>query len=142
MAERMKLSVNTGAIVIDVENEVGEKLGEFTLNPTDTGILSRRERMAAFLAGVTLPEGQAEAERMEGIKRLDAAIMEQFNLLLAYDVSDGIFGRCAPLTLLKNGEFYYQNVLRGIDGLITKAMEKRVADKLKKVDRATAKYHK
>ena len=52
----MKLTVNTGAMNIDVENEKGRKIGEFEFIPTDSNILQRYESVVDFFNGIKFPD--------------------------------------------------------------------------------------
>ncbi len=132
-----KLVVNTGAMLIDVENEKGRKIGEFEIIPTDVDILNRYEQVADFFNAVEFSESPETKELMDFAEK----IKEQFDFLFNYKVSDGLFSQCSPLTILTNGDFYFENVMEGIVGLIEKITDQRVKKKIAKVRKATAKYH-
>lgn len=138
----MKLTVNTGAMSIDVENEKGRKIGEFEFVPTDSNILQRYESVVDFFSGIKLPDNMNDDQTAEEIKKLDQQIREQFDFLLGYHVSDGLFGQCGPLTSLADGDFYFENVMSGIANLINDIQGQRVKKKLAKIKKATAAYHK
>ncbi|MCD8047114.1 MAG: hypothetical protein LUD80_00725 [Clostridiales bacterium] len=53
-----------------------------------------------------------------------------------------MFAKCNPLTLTADGDFYVENVLDGIAGLINSQTSQRVERKKAKIRKATAKYHK
>ena len=138
----MKLRVETGAVTVDVEDERGEKLGSFDFNPSDSNILKRYGAVVDFFNGVTVDETQDEEQQLQQMNRLADDIAGQFDYLLGYEVSEGIFGRCGPLTVTKSGDFFFEQVLTGIGGLIEQVTKKRLDKKLAKIRKATAKYTK
>lgn len=135
--EVMNLSVDTGSILVNVDDN-GEIIGQFRFNPNDPDIINRFEKVVDVLEGITFAEDGDEKE----IFRISDTIKEQFDYLLNYKVSDGIFGTCNPLTLLSNGDFYFENVMEGIGNLIESIANERLKKKKAKIKKATAKYHK
>ena len=142
MSESMKLRVETGAVSVDVEDERGEKLGSFDFNPSDSNILKRYGAVVDFFNGVTVDETQDEEQQLQQMNKLADDIAGQFDYLLGYEVSEGIFGRCGPLTVTKSGDFFFEQVLTGIGSLIEQVTKKRLDKKLAKIRKATAKYTK
>ena len=142
MSESMKLRVETGAVSVDVEDERGERLGSFDFNPSDSNILKRYGAVVDFFNGVTVDETQDEEQQLQQMNRLADDIAGQFDYLLGYEVSQGIFGRCGPLTVTKSGDFFFEQVLTGIGALIEQVTKKRLDKKLAKIRKATAKYTK
>lgn len=138
--ESMKLTVDTGAVRIDVENEKGEKIGEFEFNPSDSNMLNRYESVVDFFNGVQFQDGLSKEQEYEETKRFCQDIKDQFDFLLGYHVSDGLFDRCGPLTVISNGDFYFENVLDGIVGLMEKINNQRIQKKMEKVRKAVEKY--
>ena len=142
MSENMKLRVETGAVSVDVEDERGEKLGCFDFNPADSNILKRYGAVVDFFNGVTIDETQDEEHQLQQMNKLADDIAGQFDYLLGSEVSQGIFGRCGPLTVTKSGDFFFEQVLTGIGGLIEQVTKKRLDKTLARVRKATAKYEK
>lgn len=135
--EVMNLSVDTGSILVNVDDN-GEIIGQFRFNPNDPDIVKRYEKVIDVIKGITVEEDGDEKE----IFRISDTIKEQFDYLLNYKVSEGIFGTCNPLTLLSNGDFYFENVMEGIGNLIETVADMRLKKKMTKIKKATAKYHK
>lgn len=142
MTENMKLTVNTGALLIDVENEKGRKIGEFEFVPTDSNILTRYEDVVRFFNEVSFKDDLTEEETIQEMKAFETQIREQFDYLFGYSVSDGIFKNCGPLTVVSNGDYFFEEVITGIAGLIEQVTNERIEAKMKKVRKVTAKYHK
>lgn len=136
--EKLTLKVNTGAVTVDVENESGKKIGEFEFVPTDTDIVNRYGSVVEFFNNVSFDESEKDEEI---VKKFSGEIREQFDHLFNYPVSDSIFSKCGPLTPVQNGDFFFEVVLDGIRGIIEKVTNERVEKKMKKIRKATAKYH-
>ena len=123
-----KLTVDTGAITVPVYDKDNEELGNFKFNPNDLDIIRRYEDVAKQFGSIEI--------------KISDLVKDQVDYLLGYKVSDTLFGKCNPLTLTGNGDFYIENVLSGIAGLIEETSGKRLAKKQARIKRATAKYHK
>lgn len=138
MSEVMKLKVETGAVTVEVEDERGKVIGTFDFNPADSNILKRYGAVVDFFNGLSQKEGLTEEEQVAELNRIQDQIGEQFDALLGYKVSDGLFGACGPLTVTKNGDFYFEQLLEKIGGLIESVTQKRIDKKLAKIRRAVA----
>lgn len=138
MAEVMKLKVETGAVTVEVEDERGKVIGSFDFNPADSNILKRYGAVVDFFNGLSQKDGLTEEEQVEELNRIQDQIGEQFDALLGYKVSDGLFGACGPLTVTKNGDFYFEQLLEKIGGLIESVTQKRIDKKLAKIRKAVA----
>lgn len=135
--ENYKLKVDTGAVRIPVVDMYDEPLGEFKFNPNDWDIIKRYEQVAQEMDKVEIPDEASE----EDLFRLCDFLKEQVNFLLGYNVSDGLFGRCNPLSMTASGDFYIEMVLDGIAGLIEQVTDQRLTKRKNKIKKATSKYH-
>ena len=142
MSENLKIHSITGAQTIDVMDEKDRKIGEFEFNPTDSNILKRYDAVVDWFNGVQPEEQTDDGQDYKAVNKLAAEIEEQFDFLLGFHVSEGIFKNCGPLTLLPNGDFFFENILEGIGKIIEAATNQRINKKLAKVRKATAKYQK
>ena len=142
MADVMKLRVETGAVTVELEDEHGQSLGQFDFNPTDSNILKRYGAVVDFFNTVSFDSSQDEQEQLRQMNKLADDIAGQFDYLLGYEVSGGLFGKCGPLTVTKNGDFFFEQVLEGVGSLIEQTTKKRLDKKLAKIRKATAQYQK
>lgn len=133
--ETMKLSVDTGSALIEIDDN-GEIIGSFRFNPNDLDIVKRYESVLKQLDDIKVPD-DADVDTMFA---LSDKIKELIDYLLNYKVSDEIFKKCNPFSPTKNGDFYVENVLDGIEKLIEKTMNTRIEKKQAKIRKATAKY--
>lgn len=132
------LKVDTGKIVVPIEDADGERLGEMTFIPADTDILKRYGDVVEFFNQAKF----SEQDLQEEIVAFSDKIREQMDYLFGYPVSESLFQKCGPLTVTSSGEFFFVNVLEGIVEIIEKITNERVEKKMAKVRKATAKYHK
>lgn len=135
---RMTLQVSTGAQVIDLLNENGTKIGQFEFVPTDVGIIERYKNIVNFFDSYQFPKEPTD----EDLLQLENSVREQFDMLFGYQVADGMFKKCAALTVVEDGDFFFEKVLDGISGLIEQTMKARVEKKKQKIRKYTAKYKK
>ena len=135
--EVMTLSVDTGSVLINVDDK-GEIIGQFRFNPSDIDIVRRYETAIDALNAITISENAGADE----LFKISDEIKKQFDYLLNYNVSEGIFAKCNPFSMTASGDFYFENVLDGIAGLVEKTANQRIEKKRKKIEKATAKYHK
>ena len=138
MSEVMKLQVDTGAITVDVEDEKGNSVGQFEFNPADSNILKRYGAVVDFFNAVTFDDTLPEDEQITQMNKLADDIGAQFDFLLGYPVAESVFRRCGPLSVMRNGEFFFESVLEGIGGIIEKVTAQRLDKKLKKISKAAA----
>lgn len=135
--EVMTLSVDTGSILVNIDDK-GEIIGKFRFNPGDLDIVKRYKKVIDSLNAISLSEEPTDEE----IFAATDMIKQQFDYLLNYNVSGEIFKKANPLTPVKNGDFYCENVLEGISSIIEKTTEERLEKKKAKIQKATSKYHK
>lgn len=142
---RYSLEVDTGLVDIDLKDKNGNILGSFEFSPTDSDIMNRYQNVVKAFNDIEAPavllDGTASDEEKDNFyNSFSQTIKEQIDYLLAHKVSDRIFAVCGPLTLLDNGDFYYEHVIEGIGNLIGNIMDERIDVKLKKVRDAVSKY--
>jgi len=138
MADKYELVVDTGSIEVPVRDKKGLELGSFVFNPLDSNILSRYDKIIDFFNELKFDENMSDDERITVYDNLSQDIRKQFDMLFDYNVSEVLFGKCGPLTVTENGDFFYEVVLEGIADLMEKVMKTRVEKKLSRVKKAVA----
>lgn len=142
---KYSLEVDTGLVEIELKDVSGKVLGSFEFSPTDSDIVNRYKDVVKAFNEVEAPASlfseDADEEETDSFQiYFSNLIREQFDYLLAHKVSDRIFATCGPLTLLENGDFFFEHVIEGLGDLIAKIVEKRIDVKLEKIRSAVAKY--
>lgn len=138
----MDLNVETGSCLINVNDEHKKKIGEFFFIPTDFSIIKRYENVAEFFNGIKFPEDLKDDEYTAFIEKLNSEICEQFDLLLGAGAAKGLFGKCSPTTVISNGDFFFERIFVDIEKLVEKTFNTRIDKKMKRIEKATSKYHK
>lgn len=137
----LQLHVDTGAMLFDIvdgDEKDGEVIGQIRFNPSDIDIARRCEKVMEFFNNLTLGENATDEELFAATDE----IKKQFDYLLNYENSEEIFKKANPMTPTTNGDFYCEQVLNAIVGLIEKITDQRIEKKKAKIKKATAKYHK
>ncbi len=143
MAENIqRITIDTGAKNYELLDKDGQRLGVFKFHPSDTRIISRYEKVVEFFESTEFQNSVSEEEAAQQIVEIDKKICEQFDFLLCYPVSKGLFEGCGPLSLTDDGDYYFEKVLEVIVNIVEAATSQRVKKKLEKVNKATAKYNK
>lgn len=135
--EVMALHVDTGSKLYNIDDK-GEIIGQFRFNPSDLDIARRYDQVIEKLNTISVSEKPSEEE----VFAITDEIKVQFDYLLNYSVSEQIFAKANPFTPLTNGDFYFENVIEGIRNIIEQETNQRLEKRLKKIKKATAKYHK
>lgn len=138
MAETMKLQVQTGEVTVELVDENGAALGSFSFNPADSNILKRYGAVVDHFNAVRLEQTDDEQQMLRQMNELADDIAGQLDQLLGSSVSESIFAKCGPLTVTKDGSFYYEQVLEGIGSLVEKVTKKRLDKKLARIKKAVA----
>lgn len=138
MSEAMKLKVDTGAVTVEVENEKGQVVGTFEFNPADSNILRRYGAVVDFFDGLAARDGSDQEDQVAAMNELCDGICRQFDYLLGYPVSEGLFKQCGPLSVMRGGEFFFEQVLDGLGGIIEKVTAQRLDKKMKRISKAVA----
>lgn len=136
------LTLDTGRVQINLIDTFGEEIGTISFSPTDTDIVNRFEDVKDFLGGITFDESETDKQTMETLRAADAGIRKQMDYLFSAPVSDVIFSKCAPMTILDNGNFYVEEVVEGLGRIIGKVMGQRLDKKREKISNATKGYRK
>lgn len=142
MAETMKLTVDTGAITIELVDEKGREIGTFDFNPSDSNIIRRYKEVVEHFGEISQSIRDAGGLGEEEVGRISEEIAQQIDYLLGYNVSEQVFCRLGALTITGNGDLYFERVLDGIADVIEKITSQRVEKKLARVRKATEKYSK
>lgn len=136
----LELRVDTGAVTVPIVDIDGTKLGEFKFNPVDSSILSRFDKFNAEMSGKDIQDELKDMDNVEAVQRFDEFVKEQFDYLLGYPVSDDLFSVCGPLTVVSNGDFYFEKLMEGIGGLIQQSVTERLKRKMERIRKATEEY--
>lgn len=136
--------IDDGSRVYNIRNKRGEKLGEFAFIPSDTtGIMERYEH--AVNTFDSLQERANSEKDTADVRKLtseyEEEIKKEIDYLFDANVSGAFFAVTSPFTPLETGEFFVENVLNAVRGIIEKETNRRLSKVKNRASKYTQKYH-
>lgn len=138
-----KIVIDDGYKTYDIENKEGRLLGQFSFNPSDTGIIHRHAEVVKSLEELEMSILSNDEKKSldEALKEVEAVIYEKINYLLDADVAESFFSIMGPLSPLASGQYYIESVLDAIGQAIQAETGERVKKINRKISKHTSKYH-
>lgn len=133
MSEMKKIVVDNGGERYAVEDKLGNYLGEFVFNPTDTRILQRYEETVPQLSELM---GKDHGADVSAVFALEDEIREKVDYIFGSGVSSTFFNTVGPLTVLGTGELYVVNVVNALAQVI----DAEIGVRTKKMENMIRKY--
>lgn len=132
--------IDDGKQTYNIKNQNGELLGSFRMNPADMSILERFKSVENVLENITEHvDMNKDFEEVE--KEMSAIVREQINYLFDCDCADVLFGITSPFTIMKNGEFFLEQVINVIGTAVNADLKHRSTKIDEKIGKYTKKYH-
>lgn len=132
--------IDDGKQTYNIKNQNGELLGSFRMNPADMSILERFKSVENVLENIT--EHVDMNKDFEEVEReMSAIVREQINYLFDCDCADVLFGITSPFTIMKNGEFFLEQVINVIGTAVNADLKHRSTKIDEKIGKYTKKYH-
>ena len=138
-----KIVIDDGYKTYNIENKEGRLLGQFSFNPSDTGIIHRHAEVVKSLEELEMSilSNDKKNSLDEALKEVEAVIYEKINYLLDADVAESFFSIMGPLSPLASGQYYIESVLDAIGQAIQAETGERVKKINRKISKHTSKYH-
>lgn len=130
------IKIDDGSEVFDIVNTRGELLGQFVFIPSDFDLVKRYEETVKKFEDMQKELQEKENPTINDIKELDKRMGEQVNYLFNAPVAEKFFSITSPFTMLNNGQFFVENVINAIRGVI----EQKRNVKLQAVENHVKKY--
>lgn len=130
-------SINTGTATVLIKDENNNELGSIVFNPSDLDIATRYDKVLEELEKIEINE---ENDDVEELFRVSDKVKDLFDYLMNYKVSNVIFSKCNPFTVLPGGDFFCEHILVTVAELIEEITEQRIKRKEAKIKKRTAKY--
>ena len=134
-----EIIIDDGSKVYDIKNKAGKVLGQFEFRPADTNIVQRYEEVAKNINNIDM---QAEGTDEEKMRQVETAVVEQLDYLINADSKEAFFSIMGPLSPLASGEFFAENCITAIGGIIEKELDVRLKKTKTRVNKYAQKYHK
>ena len=137
------IKINDGYKTYDIVNQDDKLLGQFSFNPSDTGIIHRHAEVVESLEELEMSISSNDGKKSldEALKEVEAVIYDKINYLLDADVAESFFSIMGPLSPLASGQYYIESVLDAIGQAIQAETGERVKKINRKISKHTSKYH-
>lgn len=136
-----KIVVDRGLEEYTIEDKKGNILGKFEMNPSDMEMAKRYEEVAEAVSHI-MDSVDESKNIVDILTEAEDKLSEQIDYLFNAKVSQNFFSITSPFTVLASGEFFIENVLNAIGGLIEAETGKRFKKIQSKVAKYTVKYQK
>jgi len=136
-----KIVVDRGLEEYTIEDKNGAVLGKFEMNPSDAEMIKRYEQVVEAVAHIADDVDESN-DVVDILDELEKQLSKQIDYLFNSNVSQSFFSITSPFTVLASGEFYVENVLNAVGGLIEAETGKRFKKIQTKISKYTSKYHK
>ena len=138
------IKIDDGSEVFDIVNQRGELLGQFTFIPSDFDLVKRYdETLKAFeqmQEELNNADSSDSSAVLDTVKDLDRRMGEQIDYLFNAQVADKFFSITSPFTILNNGQFFVENVINAIRGVIEAKRDVKLKAVQSHVQKYTQKY--
>lgn len=134
------IQIDDGSKVYDITNMRGELLGQFKFIPSDFDLIRRYdETVSAFEQMSEEIKGKKDAP-ISYVMELDKRIGEQVDYLFNAPVAKSFFSITSPFTMLDSGQFFVENVLNAVKGIIEQERNVKLEEVQAHVKKYTQKY--
>lgn len=134
------IQIDDGSEVFDIVNKRGERLGRFVFTPSDFDLVKRYdETVKAFESMQEELKGKDGAD-LDFIKDLDERMGKQMDYLFNAPVAESFFSITSPFTILNSGQFFVENVINAIRGIIEAKRDVKLEAVKSQIEKYTSKY--
>lgn len=134
------IQIDDGSEVFDIVNKRGEKLGQFVFIPSDFDLVKRYEETVKAFEAMQEELKNKDDVGLDFIKQLDEKMGKQMDYLFNAPVAEKFFSITSPFTILNSGQFFVENVINAIRGIIEQKRNVKLEAVKSQVEKYTAKY--
>ena len=134
----MKLTLDRGLKIYEVEDIDGTPLGTTKINPADLGIVGRLAQTRDNLAAMAEKINDNIDPKM--LNEIDANVKAEINNIFNSDVAPIFFGSVSALALCDDGTMVFEKVLNAIAPIIEDAVGDAMKASQKRMEKYTATY--
>ena len=134
----MKLTLDRGLKIYEVEDIDGTPLGTIKINPADLGIVGRLAQTRDNLAAMAEKINDNIDPKM--LNEIDANVKAEINNIFNSDVAPIFVGSVSALALCDDGTMVFEKVLNAIAPIIEDAVGDAMKASQKRMEKYTATY--
>lgn len=131
--------IDDGSRVYNIRNKRNEILGQFTFVPSDVGIIERYKHTIQVFD--ELQTSISDKSDETAIAEMSAKMKDEIDLLFNADVSGTFFKITGPFSILGSGEFFVENVIKAVQGVIETETGTRLERTKSRASKYTDKYN-
>lgn len=131
-------NVGSSFLVFRFEDENGDVIASFRMNPGDVKLAQRFQEVSAFFREQS--KIASEIATMEELVKYNDAVEEKMCFLLGYNARESLFGVVSATTILEDGNMFVVRIMEVIAENIKPELEKRKQAMAAAVSKHTAKY--
>ncbi len=135
-----RITIDDGSRVYDIVNKRGELLGQFPFVPSDIGIIDRYKHTIQVFDELQTSINDKSDET--AITEMSEKMKKEIDYLFNADVSGTFFKITGPFSILGSGEFFVENVIRAVQGVIETETGTRLERTKSRASKYTERYHK
>lgn len=136
------VTVNNGLKTYDIADQDGNILGQFSFNPSDTGIVKRYDvAIEKFEKVFEELQGLEKTKSVDILEKLDSKAYELIDGIFNANIAENFFSIMGPFSPLANGQFFIENVIDAIGQAFEMETGERVKKVNSKIKKHTSKYH-
>lgn len=134
------ITIDDGLKTYDIVNKSGKLLGQFSFNPSDTGLINRYKEVSVNIIELGNRLSKENSTKEEKNKKAEDYIKEQFDYLFNANVSGTFFSIMGPLSLLGDQTFT-EVVMNTIASVVKKESGVHLKKLEMRINKHTSKYH-
>ena len=135
-----RITIDDGSRVYDIVNKRGELLGQFPFVPSDIGIIDRYKHTIQVFDELQTSINEKSDET--AITEMSEKMKKEIDYLFNADVSGTFFKITGPFSILGSGEFFVENVIRAVQGVIEAETGTRLERTKSRASKYTERYQK
>jgi len=123
--------IDDGSLKAVIKNKQGKELGILYFNPSDMGMMERWDEFIDKMNDISDIND-------DNFKEVSDEIVTNINDM--FKGAESFFEITHPLSMTNNGDFYFENVVEVLGGIVEDITNERIEKKLKKIKKVTGKY--
>lgn len=137
MAQRF--TIDDGRKTYELVNKQGKLLGELSLNPSDTNMITRFKEAQKYFASLSDEDMDDDPEAV--IEKLEPLVKNKIDEIFGEGVAESFFKITGPFSPMADGKMFLEVVIETLAKIIELETGTRMDMVNKKINKYTAKYH-
>ena len=132
-------NIGSGLMKFTFTDMDGDVFAYFRMNPADIKLINRLNTLDQKLEELQ-KRFEGRTDDMELVVEFNNAIEELFCYVLGYDVKECLFGFASALSVMDNGQCFWEKIMEVLEREVGKEVEKRGKKMQNNIRKYTEKY--